>query len=174
MRPHSRIQVRKHCERRHFRRFAIRFPVEVRCGDLRHGADQVDRRSAGVVPLEGCDFSLSGLRVRSDVALPRGRVVTLTWPALGDRPAVMFTGRVARCRHRNDHFDVGIAFCQTVTQPALSPWFRLPELFCLVAAPSNSLGLLLRHPSRRAQPVAAGIGSLAPHRFPPIYAGARL
>ncbi len=89
------------------------------------GAERPER----TVHLHVQDFSLSGLRGESAVALRQGEPVTVSMPPYGTRPEIGVTGRVTRCRRQEGRFDVGIEFCQTREAPESSPWLRIHEIF---------------------------------------------
>ncbi len=115
-------EQRTEAERRRFGRFETSMPAVSVRNDL--AADR-----AATCHLELKDFSLGGLAAESRVRLKAGERLTLRLPSHGAHAPLRLTGRVKHCRRQDDRYQVGIEFCETDTEPSLSPFRQLPRLF---------------------------------------------
>ena len=85
-------------EKRHFERYNLDIPILMKLGDV--VLDKTEYLN---------NISLGGLSFKSTVAVKDGTVIEITIPLI--RPVFRTKGKVTRCDKIDDHYDIGVSFC---------------------------------------------------------------
>lgn len=130
MSPKDQLQAHPPGERRQFRRFPLQLTAKAKTeADKPADTDTVD--------IEVANFSLGGLRIRSQKPIEPNARVRVKMPPFGTRPQIDISGRVVHCVEEDQRFQLGIEFCQVSAEAEDSPWLRLHELFYLAGEHQN-------------------------------------